>query len=132
MRCLKLTECEHSTPSQRSLSTRIREQRRAWLAAGEGLASASGTYDVLRGQRLEDGDGEDELVRLAGLHLLLNDVHELVVVDVVVEGIFDPDPEGLRHAVYCVVPFEVGLECYFDAEDGARDWMQGRVDFNVW
>ena len=89
-------------------------------------------HNVLGGQRFKYGNGEDNVLFFLESDVFLEEAEELVVVDVVVEGIFDPDPEGLRHAVYCVVPFEVGLECYFDAEDGARDWMQGRVDFNVW
>lgn len=60
---------------------------------------------VLRRQRLEDRDGEDDLLRLLLEHLLLGQQEVLVVVHVMVDRVLDPDVEGFRAAaVNAVVP----------------------------
>ena len=60
---------------------------------------------VLRRQRLEDRDGEDDLLRLLLEHLLLGQQEVLVVVHVMVDRVLHPDVEGFRvAAVDAVIP----------------------------
>lgn len=93
---------------------------------------ADDTNDVLWRQWFKDGNGEDDLLFLAEFDHLLLQVEVLVVVDVVVEGVLDPDPERLRHSVDLIIPYEAWFKGDFDTKDGTCDWMQGCVDFHVW
>lgn len=68
-------------------------------------AVRDGAHVVLGGQRLEDGDGEDQLLRLGQAHSLLGQQEVLRVIDVVRLGVLHPHPKGLGGgAVHSVVP----------------------------
>jgi len=62
-------------------------------------------------------------------------MHEEVlrVIHEVILRIFHPDPERLgKLPVDAVVPVELRLHGQYDPEDGARDWLDGRVNGQQW
>ena len=59
--------------------------------------------------------------------------HILVMVNVVVDRILDPDPEGFAHfAMNLVVPFESGSDGQGDFEDGSGHGLKVPLHVHRW
>lgn len=103
--------------------------------AGAEPALAGGADNILRRQRLEDGDGEGQCLVALGLvtraHVLGVHLVELGVVDVLVLGILDPDPPRLGLAVHLHVPLEQRLNHQRHPQHGPRNGLDRRMQLQV-
>ena len=88
------------------------------------------SQNILRRQRLKNRYGEHNFLRLSVPDKLLLQIEILMMIDVIVAGILDPDPERLGQSVELVVPAKLGRERDLDTEHRARDRMQRRLDLN--
>mmetsp|Transcript_81372 Transcript_81372/g.244012 ORF Transcript_81372/g.244012 Transcript_81372/m.244012 type:complete len:945 (-) Transcript_81372:82-2916(-) len=82
-------------------------------------------HKVLRRQRLEERDGEGDGLRLVPLELVQRP--QLLVVDVLVLGVLDPDPPVLCAAVVAVGPVEGRRDRQHHAQHRPRDRLRAHL-----
>ena len=64
---------------------------------------------------------------------LLEQDDVFVVVDVVADGVFNPQPEGLRNlTMHAIVPLEIRRESDGDLKDGPGDGLEYCVHLQAW
>ena len=91
---------------------------------------AGGAQEILGRHRLEDGDGERQVLRPLRV-LLLAQRERLGVIDVLVHRVLHPHQPSLRAAVLTVPPHEIRRQSDGDPQHRSRDGLHRRLEPEV-